>query len=140
LADTLTAGVGLCESAAVRELVNAAPEAISRLVELGARFDLDDHGAYALGLEGGHSARRIVHAGGDASGAEVSRTLVEAVRHRADTLTLREQTTVVDLITDEGIVIGVRVIDDHGRVGEIAAPAVVLASGGVGQAWDTSTN
>jgi L-aspartate oxidase len=140
LADTLTAGVGLCETGPVRDLVNAAPAVIERLVALGARFDQDQHDEYALGLEGGHSARRIVHAGGDASGAEVSRTLVDAVRRRSATLSLREQTTVVDLITEAGTVVGARVIDDHGRIGEITAPVVVLASGGIGQAWDSTTN
>ncbi|QDP98011.1 L-aspartate oxidase [Microlunatus elymi] len=142
LEDTLTAGAGLCDAETVAELVAAAPGTIERLTALGARFDLDDHGRYALGLEGGHHARRIVHAGGDASGAEVARTLATRVLSlsKDSKLELREQTTVVDLLTDDHGITGVRVIDSAGRIGEIAAPAVILAAGGIGQAWETTTN
>jgi len=151
LDDTLVAGAGLCEPDAVRELVTAAPDAIRRMIELGAHFDLDRDDRISLGLEGGHHARRIVHAGGDASGAEVARALAAAFADRALSLpkgastssaimSLHDHTTVVDLITDDHGVHGVRVIDADGGVGEISAAAVVLASGGIGQAWDTTTN
>src|SRR3954452_13448171 len=73
--DTLVAGAGLCDEAAVRALVEEAPAVVAELQEFGARFDLDVHGRPALTREGGHSRNRIVHAGGDASGAEVTRTL-----------------------------------------------------------------
>ncbi|WP_188897665.1 L-aspartate oxidase [Microlunatus endophyticus] len=151
LDDTLVAGAGLCEADAVRELVISAPGAIRRMIELGAHFDLDRDERIALGLEGGHHARRIVHAGGDASGAEVARALAAAFADRALSLSrsastssaimrLHEHTTVVDLLTDDHGVHGVRVIDSDGLIGEITATAVVLASGGIGQAWDTTTN
>ena len=155
LDDTLVAGAGLCERGPVTELVSSAPDAIRRMIELGAHFDLERHGdlerqdaldqgdRIALGLEGGHHARRIVHAGGDASGAEIARTLAVAFAHRSRglrTLRLHEHTTVVDLLADDHGVHGVRVIDATGVVGEITASAVVLASGGIGQAWDTTTN
>ncbi|MGD7788360.1 L-aspartate oxidase [Propionibacteriaceae bacterium Y1700] len=138
--DTATAGAGLCQPGPVEELVTAAPEAIRRLVSLGANFDRSTGGSYALGLEGGHHRRRIVHAGGDASGAEVARTLVEAVRQRSATLTIHDQSVVTDLLVDSGTVIGVRMINTAGQVGEILAPAVVLATGGIGQAWEDTTN
>ena len=153
LDDTLVAGAGLCETGAVRELVNSAPGAIRRMIELGAHFDLDRDDRIALGLEGGHHARRIVHAGGDASGAEIARTLAAAFADRSQgalsvskgastgsAIGLHEHTTVVDLLTDDHGVHGVRVIDGDGVIGEITATAVVLASGGIGQAWDTTTN
>ncbi|MFX4272499.1 L-aspartate oxidase [Propionibacteriaceae bacterium Y1685] len=138
--DTVTAGAGLCQPGPVEELVTAAPDAIRRLVSLGAQFDRAPDGSYALGLEGGHHRRRIVHAGGDASGAEVARTLVEAVRQRSATLTIHDQSIVTDLLVDSGAVVGVRMINTAGRVGGILAPAVVLATGGIGQAWEDTTN
>ncbi|HEY9291336.1 MAG TPA: FAD-dependent oxidoreductase, partial [Microlunatus sp.] len=144
--DTMTAGAGLCDADQVDRLVAAAPRAIERLTQLGAHFDLDDHGRYALGLEGGHHARRIVHAGGDASGAEVARTLAAQLWAKmsepadGSLLELRQQTTVVDLLRDDHGVTGVRVIDADGLIGEITAAAVVLAAGGIGQAWETTTN
>ncbi|WP_297752028.1 FAD-dependent oxidoreductase, partial [uncultured Tessaracoccus sp.] len=76
--DTLVAGAGACDEEAVRTLVAEAPVAIRRLITLGAQFDRA-RGNYSLHLEGGHSARRILHAGGDASGHEVQRTLVAAL-------------------------------------------------------------
>ncbi|OYO14960.1 L-aspartate oxidase [Enemella evansiae] len=143
--DTLVAGAGLCDPEAVAELVEQAPAAIRRLIALGARFDTDATGLADLHLEGGHHARRILHAGGDRSGAEVQRTLTVAVRAAADdpgsALTIRPGTRLVDLLTDaEGACCGVRVLDEQGRIGEILAGAVVLAAGGVGQAWGLTTN
>lgn len=149
LADTLAAGAGLCEPAQVAALVAAAPAAIERMIELGARFDRAVDGALALGLEGGHRRRRIVHAGGDASGAEVARSLAASLtgsRHQnrrgsRGPFTLLEHCTAVDAIgSADGAVRGLRVIDSQGVVGELFADAVVLASGGIGQAWSTTTN
>lgn len=83
LADTLTAGAGLCRPSAVRTLVDAAPGAVRELVRLGATFDRNVEGTdYDLHLEGGHGARRILHARGDGSGREVQRTLLAALRAR----------------------------------------------------------
>lgn len=143
LDDTLVAGAGLCERDAVLELVSSAPEAIRRLIGLGAHFDLDRDDRIALGLEGGHHARRIVHAGGDDSGAEIARTLAAAFARRSSNVAsprVLEHATVVDLLADDHGVHGVRVIDSSGAIGEIIASAVVLASGGIGHAWDTTTN
>lgn len=151
LADTLAAGAGLCEPDQVAELVAAAPAAIERLTELGADFDRAVGGTLALGLEGGHHHRRIVHAGGDASGAEVARSLAAALtgpasspsgRRRArGRFTLLPGRTAVDVVgSPDGAVRGLRVLDGDGAVGELTADAVVLATGGVGQAWSTTTN
>jgi L-aspartate oxidase len=82
--DTLVAGAGLCDEAAVRTLVDEAPDAVAHLRALGARLDLAPDGRPALTREGGHSRDRIVHAGGDASGAEVTRTLAAALRAGAE--------------------------------------------------------
>ncbi len=145
LADTLTAGAGLCEPAAVQQLVEAAPGAIRRLVELGARFDRDVSGAYDLHLEGGHSARRILHAGGDASGHEVERSLCDALARAVtvpdSSVQVVERMRAIDVLLDEaGRTAGVRVRQDDGTIGEWLAPAVVLASGGIGQIWPLTTN
>lgn len=140
VADTLTAGAGLCEPGPVRALAAEAPEALRRLIALGARFDTGPDGGADLHLEGGHSARRILHAGGDRSGHEVHRALVAALRGRAR-LDVRESVRVVDVLTDaDGEACGARVLDGRGRTGSILAGAVVLASGGIAGLWPTSTN
>src|SRR5690349_2888675 len=106
--DTLLAGAGLCDEAGVRTLVAEAPAAVARLQELGARLDLDGAGRPALTREGGHSRSRIVHAGGDASGAEVTRTLAGALRARG--VDVLERTVALDALrTSDGRVVGLRI-------------------------------
>ncbi len=142
IADTLEAGAGLCDPVAVRELVTAAPRAINRLVELGAVFDREPDGSFDLHLEGGHSANRIVHAYGDASGAEVERTLAAALSSAlvASRTKVWEHTRLVDILTDSsGAACGVRVVNESG-VTDIRSEAVVLASGGIGQLWPVTSN
>ncbi|MGW2279122.1 L-aspartate oxidase [Streptomyces sp. NPDC001770] len=143
LADTLVAGVGLCDEPAVRTLVTEGPGAVRRLIGTGALFDTDESGDIALTREGGHHRNRIVHAGGDATGAEVSRALVEAVRTRA--LHTIENALVLDLLTDaEGRTAGVSLHvmgeGQHDGVGAVRAPSVVLATGGMGQVFSATTN
>ncbi|MFC8532364.1 L-aspartate oxidase [Streptomyces sp. NPDC057249] len=143
LDDTLVAGVGLCDESAVRALVTDGPGAVRRLMETGARFDTADDGSVALTREGGHHRRRIVHAGGDATGAEVSRALVEAVRAAA--LHTVENALVLDLLTDAegrtaGVTLHVMGEGQHDGVGAVNAPAVVLATGGMGQVFSATTN
>src|SRR5690606_35303118 len=101
LADTLAAGAGLCDPRAVEVLVTEGPERVRELVDRGARFDLADDGAVALTREGGHHADRIVHAGGDATGAEVSRALVAQIEAvRADPgIEVIEHGLVIDVLT-----------------------------------------
>ncbi|MCX5532884.1 L-aspartate oxidase [Streptomyces sp. NBC_00006] len=143
LDDTLVAGVGLCDEDAVRTLVTEGPGAVRRLIATGARFDEAEDGSLDLTREGGHHRRRIAHAGGDASGAEVSRALVEAVRARG--LRTVENALVLDLLTDaEGRTAGVSLHvmgeGQHDGVGAVLAPAVVLATGGMGQVFSATTN
>ncbi len=81
LADTLAAGAGLCGEAAASAILARAPDLVARLEAFGVRFDRDDDGAYALGLEAAHSRRRILHAEGDSSGAAIIRPLIAAVKN-----------------------------------------------------------
>ncbi len=146
--DTLEAGAGLCDEEAVRMLATEAPVAIRRLIELGAMFDPDETGDMALTMEGGHSHRRIVHAGGDQSGAEVQRTLDSAAL--AAGVEVLEHAFALDLVTARNgagrrQAAGVRIalLDDHGAVdsvGVIEARAVVLATGGYGQVFASTSN
>jgi L-aspartate oxidase len=149
VSDTLAAGAGLCDEAVVRELVREAPKSIRYLMRLGAAFDPERGGTdIALTREGGHSHNRIVHSGGDQSGAEVQRTLDESaigagveVLSRAFALDL-----VMGTATDgERQVAGVRIgqTDEHGQlvsVGIVTARAVVVACGGYGQVFASTSN
>ncbi|MFJ2650239.1 L-aspartate oxidase [Streptomyces sp. NPDC087420] len=143
LDDTLIAGAGLCDEEAVRTLVTEGPDAVRRLIGTGAHFDTGAGGELQLTREGGHHRRRIVHAGGDATGLEISRALVEAVRAAA--LTTVENALVLDLLTDEhgrtsGVTLHVMGEGQHDGVGAVHAPAVVLATGGMGQVFAATTN
>jgi len=143
LDDTLVAGAGLCDEGAVRILVTEGPDAVRRLIETGAHFDESEGGGLELTREGGHHRRRIAHAGGDATGAEISRALVEAVRARG--LRTIENALVLDLLTDAdgrtaGVTLHVMGEGQHDGVGAVHAPAVVLATGGMGQVFSATTN
>ncbi|MEV0276863.1 L-aspartate oxidase [Streptomyces sp. NPDC050610] len=144
LDDTLVAGAGLCDEAAVRSLVTEGPAAVRRLIATGAHFDTAaETGEILLTREGGHHRRRIAHAGGDATGAEISRALVEAVR--AAGIETVENALVLDLLKDaDGRAAGVTLhVMGEGRrdgVGAVRAPAVVLATGGMGQVFSATTN
>jgi L-aspartate oxidase len=141
--DTLVAGAGLCDEEAVRILVTEGPDAVRRLIETGAQFDESSEGGLELTREGGHHRRRIAHAGGDATGAEISRALVEAVRARG--MRTVENALVLDLLTDAegrtaGVTLHVMGEGQHDGVGAVHAPAVVLATGGMGQVFSATTN
>ncbi|WP_053646552.1 MULTISPECIES: L-aspartate oxidase [unclassified Streptomyces] len=143
LDDTLVAGAGLCDERAVRTLVTEGPDAVRRLIETGADFDKTSEGEIALTREGGHHRRRIAHAGGDATGAEISRALVEAIRDRG--VRTVEHALVLDLLTDAegrtaGVTLHVMGEGRHDGVGAVHAPAVVLATGGMGQVFSATTN
>ncbi|MER7975215.1 L-aspartate oxidase, partial [Streptomyces sp. NPDC096080] len=150
LDDTLVAGAGLCDEGAVRLLVTEGPDAVHRLIDTGAHFDESAEGRLELTREGGHHRRRIAHAGGDATGAEISRALVEAVvGHGTGTdrtgPRVIENALVLDLLTDaEGATAGVSLHvmgeGQHDGVGAVHAPAVVLATGGMGQVFSATTN
>ena len=142
--DTLVAGAGACDPAAVRVLVTEGPEAVRELIALGANFDLDDDGVISLTREGGHHRDRIAHAGGDATGAEIQRALTAAVANAPD-IEVIQHALAVDLLLDEaGGVAGVtlHVIGEGVRdgVGAVHCRAVLLASGGLGQVFAQTTN
>lgn len=138
LADTLSVGAGLCDPAAVRVMVDEGPDLVAGLVSLGARFDRDADGQLALGREGGHSVSRVVHAGGAATGAEIERVLVEAVRATAARVV--EHTFAVDLLVGAGGCGGVLVRHPDGTLGELHAANVLVATGGAGQVYAVTTN
>jgi L-aspartate oxidase len=139
-ADTLAAGGGLNDAGAVAAIVAGGPAAVRRLRERGAMFDAvpSSHPPRLdRTREGGHSAFRVVHAGGDATGAEIERALVEAAR----SLTILTGHVAVDALKDpSGRVAGLAVLDDAGRPGVLRAPAVLLATGGYGQLYASTTN
>ena len=147
LRDTLVAGVGLCDVAAVTALVHEGPVRVRELVTLGATFDRGSDGAISLTREGGHHRDRILHAGGDATGKEISRALIAALdRITGDPgIEVIEHALVVDLLQDPGgrvcgatiHVIGEGEIDG---VGAVHCRAVVLATGGLGQIYSSTTN
>ena len=144
LRDTLVAGVGLCDVDAVRVLCEEGPGRLRELIALGAAFDRDPSGELALTREGGHHRNRIVHAGGDATGAEVQRALVAAVKGHPQ-IRLVEHALVLDLLrTVDGRAAGVTLhVLGEGRedgVGAVHARAVVLATGGMGQVFSSTTN
>lgn len=135
-ADTLRAGAGLGDPAAVTVLCEEGPDAVAALTALGVAFDRDGDGL-ALGREAAHSTRRIVHAGGDSTGREIVRALTAAVRRGP--VRVREHTALVDLVVVDGSVAGVRVrAPDGARV--LMADAVVIATGGAGRLYPHTTN
>ncbi|MFI5622596.1 L-aspartate oxidase [Nocardioides sp. NPDC051685] len=143
-ADTLVAGAGACDLEAVRVLVGEGAEAVRELIEWGADFDKDPDGNLSLTREGGHRRDRIAHADGDATGAEIQRALMEAVR-RAPEILVFEHAMVVDLLTAAdggvaGLTIHVMGEGDADGVGIVRTRAVVLASGGLGQVFSQTTN
>jgi L-aspartate oxidase len=140
VADTLQVGCGLSEPEVVERVVRGGPEAIDKLVGWGARFDRTRQGKLDLSREGGHSRARIVHAGGAATGAEIQRTLVEAV-HKKSEITCFEKTFAIDLFSDGGgRVIGVLCQSARGELVVFGASQIVLATGGAGQVFRETTN
>lgn len=141
-ADTMTAGAGLAEVDAVDVLVREGSARITELIARGVAFDRSADGELQLGREAAHSHARIVHAGGDATGAAIARALVEAVRRSS--IVVLERALLTDLLIDDGIVRGIRVLDDAGAAPDeprtLAADAVVLATGGAGHLYAHTTN
>jgi L-aspartate oxidase len=138
LADTLKAGAGLCDVDAVRVLVDEGPGRVNELIALGAMFDRDPDGALQLAREGGHSHARVVHAGGAATGAEIERALVDAVRMTA--AAVMEHWFALDLLVEDGRCRGVVALDPSGARQEVRATHTLLASGGAGQLFSVTTN
>lgn len=139
--DTLAAGGGLTEPAVARRVTAAGPAVVDLLLGLGTRFDRDEAGALRLGLEGAHGRHRIVHADGDSTGAEILRA-VAAAADEHPLVTVRTGTRVARLVVEDGVVRGLHAVDStgSGRLLRLEAPAVVLATGGLGALFAHTTN
>lgn len=147
--DTLTAGAGLSDPAAVRVLADEGPARIRELIDLGVAFDRDAEGGFVKGLEAAHSYPRILHSGGDATGTAIEKALV--ARLRASDVRVVEHAFLIDLVLTGGRVMGVELlVGDHPATAEapaavgvrevVDADAVVLATGGAGELYAHSTN
>lgn len=136
VADTLAAGAGLCDEDAVRILCAEGPQRIRDLAAAGVDFD-SEAGSYAKGLEAAHSYPRIVHAGGDATGRAIARTLAQRVRERR--IPVLENSLLIDLVTENDTVIGVDVLTPRGPI-RMLAETTMIATGGCGQLYARTTN
>src|SRR3954447_13936708 len=142
--DTLVAGAGACDRAAVEVLVTEGPDAVRELIALGTNFDHDPDGVLSLTREGGHHRDRIAHAGGDATGAEIQRALIAAIEQAPEIEVIEHALAVDLLLAEDGGVAGLtlHVMGERQRdgVGAVRCRAVVLASGGLGQVFSQTTN
>ena len=136
--DTLAAGAALCDAAAVGVLVAEGPARVRELADAGAVFDTDTSGRFTLGREAAHSRKRIVHAKGDQTGAEVSRALIHRVQERPN-ITVLETARALDLVVANGRCCGVRA-NVGGKAVEIISDATVISAGGCGQLYRYTTN
>jgi L-aspartate oxidase len=136
--DTIRAGDGLCDEAAVDVMVTEGPRGVMELVDWGMRFDRDAEGRIELGREAAHSLRRVLHAG-DATGREIGRVLWQRVS-ALSTVTTLDHALVTELIVDHDRVVGARYFDGSGVRHEVRAPATLLATGGAGQVFRETTN
>jgi L-aspartate oxidase len=139
LADTLKAGRALSRESAARVLCEDSPERVQHLQELGIRFDADRHGALALGLEGGHSRRRVVHAGGSATGRRITRDL-SALAATDPNIRVLERTSATSLACRDGGCVGVHARDADGNELTVRARGTILATGGAAALWARTTN
>jgi L-aspartate oxidase len=140
IADTLHVGCGLSDPEAVETVVRGGPEAVDRLLQLGAAFDRGVDGGMQLSREGGHTHPRIVHAQGDATGLEIQRTLCGALANHAG-ITTFPQTFGIDLLAGpDGRVAGILTRSSRGDLVDFGASHVILATGGGGQIFRESTN
>ncbi|MCA0351237.1 MAG: L-aspartate oxidase [Chloroflexi bacterium] len=136
--DTLVAGAGISDPAAVRVLCEEGPARVHELINLGVPFDTHD-GAIALTREAAHSERRILHAGGDATGAAIETTLAGVVANT--NVDVRAWTLATEIMLENGQAVGVRTLDARtGERGEVRAKRIVLATGGAGQLFQATTN
>jgi L-aspartate oxidase len=138
LQDTLSAGDGLCNAEAVKVLVQEGPERIEELIQWGTAFDRNGT-KLAFGREGAHSRNRILHAHGDSTGREIVRALYAKAQTLAN-ISVCEYEFSTDLRLEDGRVRGITLIDDHGIAKEMTASAVLLATGGLGQLYRSTTN
>ena len=137
--DTLEAGRGLCDLDAVEILVSEGQQCVKEIISLGMQFDREN-GEYVLGLEGGHSFRRILHAGGDATGKGLTVFMLNQVQKKKN-IQAFEYTTVVELMVSNQICTGVQAFDFvSGRNIVFISKATIIATGGLSRIYDRSTN
>ena len=139
LEDTVVAGAGECNLEAVAVLVNEGPYDIERLVELNVPFDLNEDGEFYFTREGGHNKRRVVHAGGDATGRETIRSLSQIVAERKN-ITFSGHSCLFDVLVDEHGVTGAVIRYNDSEFHLIRTKSVIIATGGIGQLYLSSTN
>jgi L-aspartate oxidase len=145
--DTIAAGAGLCDEEAVRILVEQAPAAVRWLIQMGVQFDRAQVGSdvhttpdgLLLGREGAHSRWRVLHAGGDATGAEIERALMNALRARSS-IVVYEETFVYRLLVENDVCVGIEALDRDGHPFTIESHVTVLANGGAGGLWLHTSN
>ncbi len=137
-ADTIRVGQGLSDPDAIRVLTREGPALVLELAEWGAHFDLKD-GVFETAREGGHSAPRVIHALGDATGHEIERTLIRQVR-QLTSAALLERVFAIDLIVARGRCLGALCWSPPGLLRVIWARSTVVATGGAGQIWRETTN
>jgi L-aspartate oxidase len=138
LDDTVNAGDGLVNREAARVLVEEGRLRVEELLRWGTDFDREA-GKLMLTREGAHSRNRILHAHGDATGAEIGRSLLRHARG-IEKIKLQEWTTTTDLMVEDGEVAGVELLDRDGKMTRVRARAVLLTSGGAGQVYSDTTN
>jgi L-aspartate oxidase len=139
LNDTLIAGAGLCDEAAVRKLVTEGPTRVKELIQWGTPFDREN-GQIAFTLEGGHSHHRVIHAEGDATGRAIEVSLINKIRNHPN-ISILENHFAVDLLHKNGVCYGLIALDTAtGKFLKIEAKATILASGGLGQIYRETTN
>jgi len=137
--DTMLAGAGICTYEAVDVLVHEGPKRLQELITYGTQFDKDSNGEYELTREGAHSQRRILHAQGDATGAEIVRALAKKVAETTN-ITLLEEHFAIDILTHQGECVGVLALKPCGELFAIQSHATILATGGAGQLYRYTTN
>ncbi|MGG3874295.1 L-aspartate oxidase [Brevibacillus laterosporus] len=137
--DTMLAGAGICTYEAVDVLVHEGPKRLQELITYGTQFDKDHNGEYELTREGAHSQRRILHAQGDATGAEIVRALAKKVAETTN-ITLLEEHFAIDILTHQGECVGVLALKPRGELFAIQSHATILATGGAGQLYRYTTN
>ena len=136
--DTLVAGAGLCDEEVVDILVREAPENIRELMYAGVIFDKDENGILHMGREGGHSCRRILHSGGDATGRAITHTLLKRIKEK-NNVRLLPQTRIVEVFTNEQGILGA-LLESGCEYFAVETPHIVLATGGIGQIYQHTTN
>lgn len=137
IADTLKAGAGMCDATAVARVITAGPRIVEKLLDLGVKFDRQLDGRLALGLEAAHSRKRILHGGGDSTGATIMRALVAQVKN-CPSISVLQATAERILVGDAGVE-GVQ-CSRNGEAFNLADHRVMLATGGIGGLFLYSTN